>query len=505
MSNTIMLVINAIGAILVARMLTPAEYGLYTLSLILPGFFSLFSSWGLNQTLIHFIARNKLQDDSNIENYILAGYIFKFIVSGFLSLTLYLSADLLSASILGRHDLGSYVRVASILIISQAIYNTDIAVLTGYENMSYRASLGMLQSTIKGITSPFLVFIGYGVSGVIFGHLASYVITSLVGILLVLKHTRLKIQLQFSESFYLILKLMLMFGIPLYVSQILLGITVQFRGLLLSWYIPDDVIGSYGVATWFTTLIGVVVTSLGVTFFPTFSKYDIDREPERTKEIFLGSIRYSSLLLIPITCLIIVVSKPLIYFLFGTKYPQAPLFLSILVTSNLFIGLGSMSIIKLLNSQGETRSTTIINIIFSLLYIVLSFLFIQLWNIEGLLMSIILSRLVRNLLGILIINKKYGLKPNLAHAIQTMLSSVLSGAISLLIHGFLVTNSPILDLIIMSTVFLLSYLLMAPLFGAIENRDIDNLNMMFKEINIIYPFARLIFEFERRIIRLKTS
>jgi stage V sporulation protein B len=48
---------SAIGMIFVARMLTPSEYGMYSISLVLPGIFLLFNDFGIDQAIIRFLPK----------------------------------------------------------------------------------------------------------------------------------------------------------------------------------------------------------------------------------------------------------------------------------------------------------------------------------------------------------------------------------------------------------------------------------------------------------------
>ena len=63
--NSVSLVVNAVGVVLVARMLSPSEYGLFTVIMILPSFLSLFTRWGIDQALVNFIAKYRSQGDSH--------------------------------------------------------------------------------------------------------------------------------------------------------------------------------------------------------------------------------------------------------------------------------------------------------------------------------------------------------------------------------------------------------------------------------------------------------
>ena len=499
--NSISLVLNAAGVILVALMLTPSEYGLFTITLVLPTFFNLFSSWGIDSALVQYIARSRSQNKTDhIENIVWTGIRFKLLIGGSLSLILFLFADVLSSFVLKKPEIGEFVRVASLIVMSQSIHSASISVLAGFEKMDYRAIVNVIQSLVKGVFSPLLVYLGYGIRGVVVGHTLSYVVAALVGLSLVASLTRSLTKKGDAEPSPDWLKQMLDYGLPLYIGSITTGVAVQFRGFLLSWFIPDNLIGNYGVASWFSIFIGVIGTSLGVTFFSTFSKYDAINEPKKIRDIFQGSIRYSTLFLSPLIFLFINVSRPIIYTIFGGKYPFAPLYLSLLLIPSLFVGIGSLSVLRLFNSQGDTRVSMNISVIGSITTILLSLIFAYIWNMEGLLFSYIISGLAQNLLAMLVLKKKYNIGPDLRHTVKTLLSSFLSGGLTFSFLWFFSTAIPLANLLISIGLFILSYLFLAPIMGALDMMDIRNLDAMFRNLKIIYPFARIILDIEEMIL-----
>ena len=97
--------------------------------------------------------------------------------------------------------------------------------------------------------------------------------------------------------------------------------------------------------------------------------------------------------------------------------------------------------------------------------------------------------------------EKYSLKPNLSHSARTLLSSAISGGFSLVQQTYVKTSYPFVNLILTAFVFLSSYLIVAPLLGAIDNKDIHNLDSLLKNLRILYPFARVILRFEEKMLK----
>jgi len=477
--------------------------GLFTISMILPNLFNIITSLGINQALTRFIAQKRThKNNQNINDLIRAGYIFNFISGSLISLALYFSADPLASIILQKPEVASYLRIASLFTLSQILYTIGQAVFTGNQKMAYRSIINISQSLSKGIISPMLVYFGYGISGVIIGHALSFMIAGFFSLLLIFK-TKLYKFTSAHDSILKNLKILIGYGLPLCISQTLIGLANQTRGILLSWYISNELIGNYGIAIWFVSIVGVISASIGITLFPTFSKYDVTNDLSNIKDFYKWSVRYPSLLLIPLISMIIIASKPIILLLFGSQYPEAPLYTAILLTPSIFVGLGSLSNNNLLNSQGETRATLIINIIGALSSIILTYALIQIWNIEGLLIGIIFSEFIRNLVSLTIIKKIYDITLDIIHIGKIIISSILAGGLSIFQQQYLKTSYPIFDLLLTSVIFISSYLIIAPLMGAIEKYDIDVFDTMTQNIKTIYPLVNIIIRIEKIILNVK--
>jgi stage V sporulation protein B len=502
--NFVSMFVMAAGSILVARMLSPSEYGLYSVSLVLPGLFLLFSDWGVNSALTRFLARYRSEgEQGKIWRLERAALLFKFGVGCVLSVALFLSADFLASILLKRPGVGGLVRLASLLVLFHSLHSTVISALSGLERMDLRAAVNVIMALVKGIASPLLVYMGYGIHGPIVGHVSSYLVASLLGVLFMVLATPDRGSLDGAHAALGDgVGLMLGYGMPLFWGGLVAGFAGQLRGFLLSWFVSYGDIGNYHVAVNFTMLIGLVTGSIAVTLFPAFSKLSYFSEPEKARQAFRGSVRYSSMFVIPMICLLAAMSEPMVSILYTTKYPQAPFFLSMLLVPNLLVGAGSLSIGSFLNSQGDTGTSMRVGLVGSVVSILISPVFVWMWGIFGLASSIIVSSIACGAFGLYALREKYGLLPDLRHASKTLLSSAVSAGVSFGVVRVTVAGSPFISLFLGSCVFLLAFLFLASFMRVIEEGDIGNLDSMLKGMAVIYPFARLLLEFERRIIRL---
>ncbi len=180
--------VNAVGAVLVARLLTPGEYGVFGLAFVLPLLFTMFSNWGINEALIRSLARYQAEGKwGEIRRAVVTGFLFKGGVACLLSVVMFVSADSLAALALARPELAGLVRLTSALVIIQSVFNTANAVFYGLGRMGLAAAMRVIQALIRASTSPILILWGYGVSGAVMGHMLSFLTAAVISAVLIFK------------------------------------------------------------------------------------------------------------------------------------------------------------------------------------------------------------------------------------------------------------------------------------------------------------------------------
>jgi stage V sporulation protein B len=501
--NIVSMLSSVSGSILVARMLSPSEYGLFSVSLILPALLLLFADWGVDTALVRFIARFRSEDTpEKIWDLLKASFLFKVAVGGALSLFLFLFADNLAAVLLQRPDVGGLVRIAALSILFESLYFSFLSVLSGLERMGQQAIVNMFQSVVHGVVSPLLVFFGLGVSGAIIGSVLSYLVAACVGFLFILSSSKRESSDIVSPRLVSNLRVLIGFGFPLFIGALVAGFTNNLRNFLLSWFVSDETIGNYAVAFRFFTLISLVSVSIRTTLYPAFSKFNYSIEPDTTREVFQGSVRYASIVVLPLTLLSMAVSRLVVEMFFIDKYSNAPLFTNLLLTSLLLTGSGSLSIRSFLNSQGNTTASTKVGLAGSVGFIILSPVSIWAWGVEGLILSITLSSLISNLLGLLVLHRIYAITPDFKHTGRVLVCSLVSAGISQGVLRLLPINIPLFGLFVTIAVFISVFFMLAPITGTIHKQDLTNLDFVIKGLGKLYPFVRPILLFESKVLRL---
>jgi putative peptidoglycan lipid II flippase len=277
-----------------------------------------------------------------------------------------------------------------------------------------------------------LVALGLGTLGAVIGFSVGVLFAGTVGVLLIYtmyrslpKPTGNKLELMKT------IKTMLNYGLPLSIGAILAGFLTQFYSTIMAIFVLDNaLIGNYSVAVNFVVLITFFATPVTTMLFPAFSKLDAQRDRETLKNVFQYSVKYASLIVVPVTVLVMALAQPAIGTIFADKYIQAPLYLVLLSVIYLFCAFGSLSTGSLINGQGHTKYNLKLTILTVAIGFPLSFVLVSLFGIIGLIVTTILVGVPSLFLSLRYINKNFGVSLDWVSSAKIMLASVASGVIT---------------------------------------------------------------------------
>jgi O-antigen/teichoic acid export membrane protein len=480
-------IIMAVGTIILARLMTPEEYGLYSIALIPSYMMILFRDWGVNSAIIKYIATLRAQGkQEHTLEIIRAGIIFEIITGLALSLLSVFISSYIASTIFQRPESSSLIAITSITIFAGALLAASQSSFIGFERMELNSLTTICQAIVKSIVSPLLVFIGYSALGAVMGYTISFLTAALIGLaILYLTIIRnLKAKNPEKPSILKTLKKMLHYGFPLSISAIISGFLAQFYAFLMVIYCTDAMIGNYQAATQFATILTFFTIPISTVLFPAFSKINQQEEHELLQTLFTSSVKYTAMLLVPATMAMMVLSKPMISTLFGEKWAYAPFFLTLYVTGNLFSIFGSSSLGSLLAGLGETKVLMKLSLITLTFGIPLAFFLIPAMEIVGLILTSITAGIPSMLLGLYWIWKRHKAKADLKSSIRILMASAIASTTTYLILN-VIASVDWIELAAGGATFLATYLITTPLIGAINQSDINNLKVMFSGLGII--------------------
>jgi stage V sporulation protein B len=495
-------IISSVGVILVARLLSPSEYGLVTIASTAPNLIILFRDWGVNSAMIKYTAQYRSESKTTETKAILAaGLLFELALGVSLSLISFLLSGFLATDVFHRPDIKPLIEIASFTVIGTALIITAQSAFTGYEKMELSSITMICRSAFKTILSPLLVILGLGAFGVIVGYTAAFLAAGLISIVLlyITLYSKLRTLNDDKPEIVKTIKTMFKYGLPLSISTIIAGLLLQFYNFLVAIYCTDQIIGNYSVTLNFAVLITFFSAPITTVLFPAFSKLSSQREQQTLRNVFQHSVKYAALLVVPAAALVMALSTPIVFTLFGEKYSYAPLFLTLYAIIHLYSAFGNLSIGNLINSQGKTKVTSKLALIHGAIGFPLSLLLIPRFGIIGLIVTTLTAGIPSIIIGLWWVKKHFTVTIDWTSSAKILLASALAAATAYLII-YLLNLPDWIELAIGTTAFLATYATTAPLVGAINKADIKNLKEMLKELG---PLFR-VFNFPLNIIEKLT-
>jgi O-antigen/teichoic acid export membrane protein len=498
------LVLLAVCSIIVARLLGPDGYGLFVLALVVPNLILYFLDLGVGTALTRFAAKFRAEGRNDLAASILkSGFFYIFFISVIFSILCFLFSDSLATYVLNRPGMGLLIKFSSLMILLQTSFNYLSASFIGLDKMEGNAIILNIQALVKTVLSALLLVLGFGVFGALTSQIISYIFACCLGGIFFYKLYK-GLGKPSNNKFIENMRVMISYGFPLYVSNLLGTVISQIQLLILALFVSNMDIGNFNVATGLLTLISVL-TYPAAALFPAFSK--VKRGSSELNSLFKFSVKYTAIFVVPGTMITAILSKDIVFTLYGRVYTSAPLFLSLYVITNLYAGFGSVVINYIIYGSGETRISLYSGLINMIIFLPLAFLLTKFYGVPGFLIAIIISFTCSFAYSLWSIIKKLQVKFDLKSSSRIYLASILSAIPTLLLSLYAQLASQqfyyrFLGLILYACVFVFLYLTLLPAVKAIEESDIENFRLLLKRIKLIQPLINLVLTYESKLISI---
>jgi O-antigen/teichoic acid export membrane protein len=489
--NTSSTIILAVGAIIVARLLGPSSYGLYTLAVAIPTLLVTLSDVGMSSALVRLPAKARSEGDlARANSLIKLGFLLKLAVSTFAFLICYAGSTVIATTVLNRPELAPFIQLAALMIVFQAIYDATNNAFIGTDLMQYSAAIQIMQALLKGTLGPMLVFIGLGITGAISGYLLALAAAGTTGAsILFLRHARSATRADASKE----TRALLGYGLPLYLASILSVFLAQYQNIVLAHFANNVEIGNFAASWTFTTFMAILTYPIGTAMFPMFSKMDPKNQKSDLARGFVLAVKYTSLLMIPTSVAVIAFSRDLVYLTFGRGYTLAPQYLALLSALYLLTAIGFMVLGSFLNGVADTGTVVKMSILALPVYLPMGPALAWPWGPYGVLVAMILSIAASTVYGIRQTSMKYGAQPDLKASGRIVLAALAAAVPAVAPVQLHLTAVGVVNLVAGGLLYLLTYLTLAPVLGAVDKFDIINLRTILSFVPLQYRGAEMRF------------
>jgi peptidoglycan biosynthesis protein MviN/MurJ (putative lipid II flippase) len=165
------------------------------------------------------------------------------------------------------------------------------------------------------------------------------------------------------------------------------------------------------------------------------------------------------------------------------------------------VGLGSLSVIGLLNSQGDSPTSFRLNALKVILNMLLGTILIQIWGIPGLLVAVFISTVAGNALNHYVTQRKYGIDIDIIFALRVVIFSAIAGILTWQTLRITPFFGSLLQIIIGGAFFVSACLILAPISKAIGINDVQTLRKVMSKVPLLHQIAEPFLTIEEKIIR----
>jgi len=471
--------------ILVARSFGPEVYGLFTLAVMISGWFIVFSSLGLNQGLLRYISLYRGKKEINKIRFIFKISSKIVLFSTLLSaIILFFLAQFISINLFHNPGLIIFLKLFSIIIPLFAFSNIFLSILRAYEKITwYSFILNILYNSLKLIILLILIFLGIKTNAVIFSYL--------LGILIMLIVSYLVCKYKISEIFGKdnlpkeirknIAKEFFSYSWPVLFFGFFGGILPWIDSFVIGYFKGASDVGFYNAAIPLVFLLGISQELFVPLFFPLITREYAKKNFKLVKELTKQIGKWIFLLNLPLLIMIILFPGALINIFFGSEYLFAANALRILVIGAFFANITVLSV-NLISMVGKTKVILINTLITCVFNTILNIFLVPKYGIDGAAFSTTISWIFFGIIFVFQANHYTSIIPLRRKMLRILIISFIPTFLLIFTKQFIRIN--LISIILLGVFFYLSYFLLIFLTKCLDKNDFIVLKSIWKKIFI---------------------
>jgi O-antigen/teichoic acid export membrane protein len=459
--------------IIIARYWGVEIYGLFSISLMIVGWFVLFSTVGLTQGLTRYISLFRGKKEFQKIRYLIKAVLSTLLVSGILSgLLLFFLSETIAIKIFHNENLIFFLKMFSIVIPLTTLTNAFLSIILSYEKVGwYSFIFNIFQNVAKILILIVLIFMSFQPNAIVFSYILGMFLTMIFSFIICKKIlnkmfgvSKLKNSLKkktFREIFSYSWPLMF-FGV---VSSIFYWTDTFFIGFFRD--VKD--VGLYNAAVPIALLLTLSSEFFIQILFPIINKEYAKNNNEIVKELSKQIAKWIFFINVPIFIVLIIFPGVALNILFGAEYISAENVVRILCFGFLFTSIFQISD-RLLCSIGKSKVVLIDILIVSVINAVLNIILIPKYGITGAAFATSISLIILNL--IYLFQSQYYIKfiPLRRKMIVMLIAGIISSFAVLIIKQYL-KEINIASLIIVGLFFFMIYTSLVLLFKGLDKND----------------------------------
>jgi polysaccharide transporter, PST family len=329
--------------IVLARLLTPRDFGLVALALVVRGFLGVFIDQGFTEAIVQKADLERRTVDTAFWTAIATGSL--------LTILMFASAPWIASEVLGNEAVAPLLQVLAFSLLLTALSSTQSALLArqlAFRELAFRRIAAQL---LAGAVAVLAAFLGAGVWALVI----QTILQGAVGAIILWHFSSWRPALRFHVPSF---RFLAFFGISMVGIDILYVVQQQADNFLVGRSLGVAALGIYALAfRFYFVIVDITMSSISSVALSTFAR--VQHDPETAGRMYVTGSRLTALVALPFFAGMAIVAPQLIAVLVGDRWAAAAPVLRALCPSGLILCLGYLDR-SLIVALGRTRLALVV-------------------------------------------------------------------------------------------------------------------------------------------------
>lgn len=318
---------NFTVGIILARLLTPEDFGLVAMVLVFVALAQVFSDFGLSSAII------QKDNDPTPSDYSTA-MSFSLLLGFTVASLLYFCSENL-ANFYHQEKIALIAKYLSLVFVFNSLTSVPKAKLSREINHKLISIAEMVSSVVAMVSAIALAYLDFGYWSLV----AQQVILSLLRLLIILRFSRLPIRLKFHTANF---KPLFSFSVYVFLTQCLRQTAVQSDKLVVGKFLDSASLGLYTRAYQLMLFpINNISRVLANVMFPVMSKMQNDKQ--KVASVYLKVVRSISFITFPLMLGLMVVAEDFVLMIYGEAWREMGVYLSFFCLIGLVMSIATIT------------------------------------------------------------------------------------------------------------------------------------------------------------------
>lgn len=370
---------SILRSIILARLLGPENLGILTIlrdigMIIIP-----LLMCGIPIAMTKFIAEYETNQDK-LKRIVSTGFTTVLFISFIGAIIYFVASNFVAVNIYHKPILGMLIKIDAIFIVFSVLMSFGIGILQGFQHIKSMAIINIINAIIILPILYFFIISMNLIGAVVAGAIGTIIhfLTVLKFIMPILHEKRLYPRLYIDKDS---MSTLLKFSLPLLLSTIILKPARLYGLSYLAVFSSYTEVGYFRVATSLFTIALFVPSALSVPLLPMVSELQLNAK--KRSDMISRIVRLQLLILLPVVFGLGLLSKHVLFVLYGPKYVNADVITYLMLYTAFLASIYSI-FGTLLTGTGRTRHILLIDIVNAGMFFLASAYLIDLFGVNGL-------------------------------------------------------------------------------------------------------------------------